>query len=469
MDNNRIDQLQNIIATSTNQLVVDSAKKELDMLQNIGRTQVQMAVDSGGSDDPQLNAIMGMLQQIVSSKGLTGTAQINPNDVKQLILDQLAIRKIGLDDLSPSLKAWLNSTRTVSLTIINSGVISKTTNKGNKAINTKLGQLILSDASARNNVYLYGGAGTGKTYIAGQIAKALNYELITLNCNQYTSPLDIVGGQTIDGYQEGKLIIAWSNEQEMEDGSIKKYDGCVLLLDELPKIDPNTAGILNEALAKVKPTDVDDITKAYIMPTITNGKNQKFPLGNLIVIATGNVPLNTIDPDYEANFKQDLSLQDRFIGSTYKVFYNYRNEFEVVMSGYAFIFKFLVKLREAINDPSIRASSQAFVSTRLMENTRNTYFTYRSIVNDNKSSKTASLVNAPKTLENALDTFFELFKDVQRQAIMNMVDYEGFKKIINEKNKMPFNQKEPNFDTPQEIEECMKIVKDFEDANKNKI
>jgi len=469
MDNNRIDQLQNIIATSTNQLVVDSAKKELDMLQNIGRTQVQMAVDSGGSDDPQLNAIMGMLQQIVSSKGLTGTAQINPNDVKQLILDQLAIRKIGLDDLSPSLKAWLNSTRTVSLTIINSGVISKTTNKGNKAINTKLGQLILSDASARNNVYLYGGAGTGKTYIAGQIAKALNYELITLNCNQYTSPLDIVGGQTIDGYQEGKLIIAWSNEQEMEDGSIKKYDGCVLLLDELPKIDPNTAGILNEALAKVKPTDVDDITKAYIMPTITNGKNQKFPLGNLIVIATGNVPLNTIDPDYEANFKQDLSLQDRFIGSTYKVFYNYRNEFEVVMSGYAFIFKFLVKLREAINDPSIRASSQAFVSTRLMENTRNTYFTYRSIVNDNKSSKTASLVNAPKTLENALDTFFELFKDVQRQAIMNMVDYEGFKKIINEKNKMPFNPKEPNFDTPQEIEDCMKIVKDFEDANKNKI
>lgn len=469
MDNNRIETLQNIIATSTNQVVVDSARKELEMLQNIGQQQVQMAVNSGSSDDPQLNAIMGMLQQIVSSKGLTGNAQVNPNDVKQLILDQLAIRKIGLEDLSISLKAWLNSTRSVSLTILNSGVITKSVSKGDSAISTRLAQLILSDATARNNVYLYGGAGTGKTYIAGKIAEALKYELVTLNCNQYTSPLDIVGGQTIEGYQEGKLIIAWSNQQEMEDGSIKKYDGCVLLLDELPKIDPNTAGILNEALAKVKPTKTDDSTGAYIMPTISNGKNQKFSLGNLIVIATGNVPLNTIDPDYEANFKQDLSLQDRFIGSTYKVFYNYRNEFEVVMDGYAFIFLFLVKLREAINDPSIRASSQAFVSTRLMENTRNTYYTYRSIMNDNKSTKTASYVTTPKTLENALDTFFELFKDVQKQAIMQRVDYDGFKKIIAEKNKMPFDPKNINFNTPEEVKECEKIVKDFEEANKNKI
>jgi MoxR-like ATPase len=36
------------------------------------------------------------------------------------------------------------------------------------------------------------------------------------------------------------------------DGRKDKVDGCVLLLDELPKIDPNTAGILNDALAKVK-------------------------------------------------------------------------------------------------------------------------------------------------------------------------------------------------------------------------
>jgi len=465
-----VQKLQEIIDTSTNPKAVERAKKQLEGLTAIGTAQVQVAADSGGSEDPQLNAIMSMLQQVVSSKGVVGTTtHVNPADVRSLILKELALRKIELDDLSNSLKAWLNSMRSVSLSINANGIITQNVAKGSSDMNTKLAQLILSDAEAKNNVYLYGAAGTGKTYIAGLIAEQLGYELITLNCNQYTSPLDIIGGQTIEGYQEGKLVIAWSNRQKMDDGSIKEYNGCVLLLDELPKIDPNTAGILNEALAKVKQYKVNDATKQLIPPTIMNGKNQKFSLGNMIVIATGNVPLNTIDPDYEANFKQDLSLQDRFIGSTYKVFYNYRNEFEKVMNGYAFIFIFLVKVREAINDPSIRATSQAFVSTRLMENARQTYFVYRDVTQKNKSAKTASLITQPKTLENTMDTFFELFKDVQRQAILQKVDYEGFKKIIAEKNKMPFDKVAPNFNTPSELIEGEDIVKAFEQANKNKI
>lgn len=465
-----VNKLQDIINTSTNPKAVERAKKQLEGLQAIGNAQVQMAVDNGGSDDPQLQAIMSMLQQVVSSKGLAGTTtSISPSDFRSLFLQELANRKIELDDLSNSLKAWLNSMRTVSLTLNANGVISQSVSKGSGEINSKLAQLILSDAEAKNNVYLYGGAGTGKTYIANVIAKQLDFELITLNCNQYTSPLDIIGGQTIEGYQEGKLIIAWSNQQKMDDGSMKQYKGCVLLLDELPKIDPNTAGILNEALAKVKQYSIDDATQQQIPPTIMNGKNQKFSLGNMIVIATGNVPLNTIDPDYEANFKQDLSLQDRFVGSTYRVFYNYRNEFERIMKGYAFIFNFLVKVREAINDPTIRASSQAFVSTRLMENAKATYYTYRNVTEKNKKASTSSLIQNPKTLEETMETFFGLFKDVQKQAIMQRADYEAFKKTIKEKNKMPFDKNQPNFDTPQDIAEGERLVIDFENANKNKI
>jgi len=466
-----VQKLQDIINDpNSNPKNVERAKKQLEGLQSIGTAQVQIAADSGSSDDAQLNAIMSMLQQVVSSKGLANTsASINPSEVRNIILKEMQLRKIELDDLSNSLKAWLNSTRSVNLTINANGVITKSVSNGGTQLDTKLAQLILSDAEARNNIYLYGGAGTGKTYIAGLIANALNYELITLNCNQYTSPLDIVGGQTIEGYQEGKLVIAWSNRQKMEDGNYKEYSGCVLLLDELPKIDPNTAGILNEALAKVKDFKINEATGVSKSPTIMNGKNQKFSLQNLIVIGTGNVPLNTIDPDYEANFKQDLSLQDRFIGSTYKVFYNYRNEFEKVMSGYAFIFIFLIKVREAIIDPSIRASSQAFVSTRLMENTRNTYRVYRDVTEKNKSVATQSLIQMPKTLENSLDTFFELFKDAQRQAILQKVDYDGFKQIIAQKNLMPFDPNKIDFNTPQEVKEAMAMVEAFEKANKNKI
>ena len=87
------------------------------------------------------------------------------------------------------------------------------------------------------------------------------------------------------------------------------------LLWSIIKIDPNTAGLLNEALAKVKDYKDNIITgKKDIPPTIQNGRNEYLTKGNLMVVATGNVALNTIDPDYEANFKQDLSLLDRFIG-----------------------------------------------------------------------------------------------------------------------------------------------------------
>ena len=182
-------------------------------------------------------------------------------------------------------------------------------------------------------------------------------------CSSDLSPIDILGGQTIDGYQEGKLSMAWSNEVVNANGIKEKKLGCVLILDELPKIDPNTAGILNDALAKVKNYSYDDKTGLAIPPTIRNGKNEVLTLGNLFIVATGNVPLNTIDPDYEANFKQDLSLQDRFIGSTYKVNVDYEYEFKNIMKGYAFIWIYLQKVRDSII--SYTAQSEDRKSTRL--------------------------------------------------------------------------------------------------------
>jgi cobaltochelatase CobS len=312
---------------------------------------------------------------------------------------------------------------------------------------------------ARNNAYLYGAAGTGKTYMAEEIAKLLGWELITINCSQYTSPLDILGGQTIEGYQEGRVSMAWENVVYESDGSSRKVDGVVLLLDELPKIDPNTAGIMNDALAKVKNFSEDAATGVLNRPSIRNGKGVTLYLQNMFVIATGNVPLNTIDPDYEANFKQDLSLQDRFVGSTYKVGYDYGFEYNVIMSGYAFIWIFLVKVREAIVD--LRAQSQAFVSMRIMINAKETYRTYRDVLDEIQTGK-ANLISKPKTLIDTMDEFFKLFKDAQREEIVNVVDYDGFKRIVAEKNKMPYihsgNKVANDFNTAAEITEAQALI-----------
>lgn len=279
-----IDNLRRIIddpntSAENRTLAEEMLQQEEERLAALGGARVQTAVGATQTE-AELAAILDAMKTLLQKKG--GSANISVADVRKAVNDELALRKINLNDLSPDLLKFIDSKRAVSLAVrMMSGTTIQDTS--NDFLVRPLAQKLLCDLEARNNSYLYGGAGTGKTFIAEKIAEALGWELITINCNQYTSPLDILGGQTIDGYQEGKLVMAWRNVKINPDGTQIPYNGCVLLLDELPKIDPNTAGILNDALAKVKNP------KAEIM----NAKNEKFTLKNLYVIATGNVKLNT--------------------------------------------------------------------------------------------------------------------------------------------------------------------------------
>ena len=457
MDNqSNIARLEDLAKNSPVPLVREQAQKELDKLAKIGSLQVQSANLGVTGLDPDVQAVLDALNMAVQGGGVA-----NINDIRQVVIDELAKRKINFNDLSDSLKALLNSTRKVQITIRNIASVKTNTQGSDKFLQRPIVQKILSDLNAKNNVYLYGGAGTGKTFSAGGVAELMGWELVTINCNQFTSPIDIIGGQTIDGYQEGKLTMAWSNEIINDSGQMQKVEGCVLLLDELPKIDPNTAGLLNEALAKVKEYKKDELTGATKVPSILNGRGEKKYLGNCFIMAAGNVPLNTIDPDYEANFKQDLSLQDRFIGSTYKVFVDYKYEFEDIMKGFAFIWIFGTKLREAVI--RLNATGQAFVSIRLMQNLKATYEVYRV----EKESQTQGLANAitnPKTIIEALETFFELFKPVTRTALIAELNIDAFKAIIAEKDKMPYDPSNPNFNTATEITTAEKMIKDYEDT-----
>jgi cobaltochelatase CobS len=440
-----IDKLNNIIATSKSQVAIDRAKKQLEALATQGQVKVLT-----NSLEPDVQAVIDALNRVVSGGG-----NASQSDIKRIVLEEMAKRKISEQDLGADVLAMIQSSRKVELTIRTLTSQSSTTTD-NAFLELPLIQRMLSDMLALNNVYLYGGAGTGKTFSAGGIAQILGWRLITLNCNQFTSPIDIIGGQTIDGYQEGKLSMAWSNIIVDNNGLPEKVDGVVLLLDELPKIDPNTAGLLNEALAKVKDYDKNPITGIKdIPPTILNGRNQTLVKGNLMVIATGNVSLNTVDPDYEANFKQDLSLLDRFIGSTYKVFINYQYEFSNTMKGFAFIWIFCTKMREKIIE--LNATGQAFVSIRLMINMKATYIVERQVKEDMANGK-STVVSSPKTLEDTLNTFLDLFKPSVKQSLISSLPIDEFKRTIKDKNKMPFNSQTPDFDTSSEMQEAQGLI-----------
>lgn len=403
----------------------------------------------------------------------TSAASIDKSEVEDIVRDVIREDKIDFNDLDADLKSRIMALpQKIQMTIIQKGITTQQMTTLNDNAGRPIIQKMLSDVEARNNVYLYGGAGTGKTFSAEIIADILNYELVSINCNQFTSPLELIGGQTIDGYQEGKVICAWANLNPDGKTPMDK-EGAVLLLDELPKIDPNTAGILNEMLAKVADYNDNGTPKA-----ISNSRGIKFPRKNIFVIATGNTLLNSDSVDYEANFKQDLSLQDRFAGSTYQVFVDLENEWNgVLKKKWAFIFIYLNKVREVIKKEKFE--SKGFISIRIMKSAQRTYQVFRSIVdNPGKAQFTpqpepatsftpatntqgnldalASLTpDKVKTIEDTMNEFFELFTDAQKEKIKEDSDYDGFLRIVDEKNRIA------NLDmlnTESELEEVKRII-----------
>jgi len=349
-------------------------KKDLmDIAENTGNPLIKQLAKQKMQEEFQGDVVaqkMIQLSQLLANRNQG--MNLDEKELKRIIREELETEKIKFENLDESIKQMLsNQPASISLTI-KQGATTKTVKTTlSPSVTRPIVQKILSDLLARNNVYLYGGAGTGKTYIATNTLKSfLGWNVITVNCNQFTSALELIGGQTIDGYQEGKVIRAYGNLNA--DGT-PMGKGCILLLDELPKLDPNTAGILNSVLATIGEFEDDGMPK-----TIQNAKGDIINRGECFIIATGNSLLNTKDTEYEANFKQDLSLQDRFVGSTYKLVVDEKFEWENILNQkWAFIFLYLTKLRKTIQEEGFTA--KAFVSIRLMLSVQKTYNVFRSI------------------------------------------------------------------------------------------
>ncbi len=456
----QIQDVQDVIQKTTNATTKKYAEERLKVLE---------ASKSAGAE----GVIHETLQQLQTllNQGV-GQGTVDEKQVKDIVDKELAEVKVGISNLDPSLLAMLGQTQkvNVNLTLPPGITVSGQAQQILDIIMEPENQIVLSDLLALNNVYMYGAAGTGKSFRAGQIKKIMsskgnNWDLIEVNCNQFTSPLDLIGGQTIEGYQKGKLEMAWTNV----DADGKKYDGAILLLDELPKLDPNTAGLLNAALAKLSERELDDTTGKQIKPTIMNGRGQKIKLGNMFVYATGNAPLNEADPDYEANFKQDLSLQDRFVGSMYKVFANYRRDRELLNGnanddGYLFIFNHMMLCREAIlnGEDGVSFANKGFVSLRILLSMKRTFIEYARSKRDTRSI----IQYCPKSVILSLNSFLEIFTPRQRDVIKTAMRYDDFVSTAKDRQdrKYKFNERNEPIMSDTDAEKTLSdsLVNDYE-------
>lgn len=315
---------------------------------------------------------------------------VSEEQVQTIVENVVASRKICYDDLCNDLIKAIDETQKVKVYLPNMRQSESFTNDIPNLLK------IIDDVILGNNVMLIGGAGTGKTFLAEKVASVLKLETEVINANQFTSPIEIIGGQTIEGYQEGKLIRAWSQ-------------GKLLIIDEMPKLDPNTAGLLNEALAKTNLSVEND------RAVLNNSRGDRFTKAQGFgVIATGNVYPNTTSNAYGANNKQDISLLDRFTGSVYEVEKNPEFEKKVILPGYLMLWNIADVWRTLIETNQWESQ----VSIRFMETSLRVYQAEMKAIEDG-----ADMSNR-KTYKDVIDSFLFTFSDVQQKEIKQVLNYD---------------------------------------------
>lgn len=359
--------------------------------------------------------------------------------VRKMIEDYLMNDKVNLMELDNDVMEFIKANQKVILELPNFGGFKIEVSKRDSEIPYFFE--VIDDVLAGNNVYLIGEAGGGKTYTAEEVAKKLKREYLIINCSQYTSPTEILGGQTIEGYKEGKLINAWR-------------DGKILILDEMPRLDPNTAGLFNDALAKSSKTR----ESKNAMISSTNPEEAPIPRNeNFALIGTGNIYPNTAPPKkYKANNQQDLSLLDRFSGSVYKV--EYSKPIDEMTSRFKFLYEMLVGnyyeyteaiknnqtppeakgLRTILKDLSL--DDLAVVSYRTLVSFR-VAFEIELVRAIAKSEGKDVGINKGKTLQKAFDSFLVAFDKTTVDIILTKSKFtpafikskvdETIKEIIN--------------------------------------
>lgn len=92
-------------------------------------------------------------------------------------------------------------------------------------------------AGTGEGVFLYGPAGSGKSYGARQVAEALGLEFYSVSVNAQTSKSDLLGYMNAQGdYVPSIFRMAWET-------------GGLFLMDEVDAGNPNTLSVLNDALS----------------------------------------------------------------------------------------------------------------------------------------------------------------------------------------------------------------------------
>ena len=199
----------------------------------------------------------------------------------------------------------------------------KTTTKTEQVLDPNFAN-ILKLVAARENVYLYGPAGSGKNTIAEQIAEALGVEFYYQNT--LVTKFDVSGYKNAQGeYEETAFYKAWKN-------------GGLFFADELDNSTAEAIIALNAALAN----------GYYTFPN-SGEKVAKHP--DFYCIAAGNTNGQGATEEYCGRYQMDESSRDRF--AFIEIGYNAKVE-ESICGGHLDILEFVRDLRSVTKSLQIK-------------------------------------------------------------------------------------------------------------------
>ena len=199
----------------------------------------------------------------------------------------------------------------------------KTTTKTEQVLDPNFAN-ILKLVAARENVYLYGPAGSGKNTIAEQIAEALGVEFYYQNT--LVTKFDVSGYKNAQGeYEETAFYKAWKN-------------GGLFFADELDNSTAEAIIALNAALAN----------GYYTFPN-SSEKVAKHP--DFYCIAAGNTNGQGATEEYCGRYQMDESSRDRF--AFIEIGYNEKIE-ESICGGHLDILEFVRDLRSVTKSLRIK-------------------------------------------------------------------------------------------------------------------
>ena len=199
----------------------------------------------------------------------------------------------------------------------------KTTTKTEQVLDPNFAN-ILKLVAARENVYLYGPAGSGKNTIAEQIAEALGVEFYYQNT--LVTKFDVSGYKNAQGeYEETAFYKAWKN-------------GGLFFADELDNSTAEAIIALNAALAN----------GYYTFPN-SSEKVAKHP--DFYCIAAGNTNGQGATEEYCGRYQMDESSRDRF--AFIEIGYNEKVE-ESICGGHLDILEFVRDLRSVTKSLQIK-------------------------------------------------------------------------------------------------------------------